>query len=201
MGVTKVVRVRTESSQALVELYGIRADLETTVQFCDRLTDALGGPPPDGLLLDGLSAAAVIRYARCFSTGVRPKIDSVLANLPEDLAAFHQYLVALRNRFVAHSVNPYERNNLTVSVPEQPPPGWKPTAVGYSHQRRASLALPEVEALRELALAVDEEVEKLMEKALPEVLAEVQQLPAADLTAREVQSVDPMTLDQATKRR
>jgi hypothetical protein len=62
--------------------------------------------------------AAVVRYARCFTTGRRFKLDESWVS--SELLVSHRYHWSLRNKHIAHPVNDYEQSFVTVHVIEPP---------------------------------------------------------------------------------
>lgn len=69
------------------------------------------GASRDDVVTAALWTAAVIAYCRCFSDGIRARLTVAdVENLQiEGAADFHQYLRDMRDKHVAHSVNPFER--------------------------------------------------------------------------------------------
>ena len=106
-------------AQTFGDLAGIIRDLGTVIQFCDLLVSAYDASPPQYELVDALSTAAVIRYCRCFGSGVRAKLA---AESIEALAPFysqlHSYFFELRQKHLAHSVNEFEANHVAVVLPD-----------------------------------------------------------------------------------
>ena len=83
----------------------------TLARECFSEALKLGLPNNDNVISKGLIHAAVISYARPFANGVRgfrltPKFFAALWIGAEQ--EFHDYLYALRDKHVAHSVNDFE---------------------------------------------------------------------------------------------
>ena len=116
-------RLDLPDGQLFSDLFGIKRDLELVVEFCQRLSDAYDAVPTDYPLIDALSTSSVVRYCRCFEGGVRAKLarESIKAIDPR-FAEFHDYLFALRQKHLSHSVNEFEANYVTVAVSEPPAP-------------------------------------------------------------------------------
>ena len=71
----------------------------------------------DPVIWEALSAAAVVRYARCFNSGKRDRLKHDLFNAaPQHVKEAHEYFIAVRSKHVAHSVNVFEENDVTVTV-------------------------------------------------------------------------------------
>ena len=115
----------------LASLAGLKSDLEQVVDCCDRMIDRYAGPHlkkspfdivgftthVDFLDWEALSAAACIAYARCFVSGVRQSLDAELLALAEqELRETHDFTINLRNKHIAHSVNSFEENSVTVQI-------------------------------------------------------------------------------------
>lgn len=116
-------RLDLADGQLFSDLFGIKRDLESVMEFCQRLSNAYDAVPTDYYLIDALSTASVVRYCRCFEGGVRAKLarESISAIDPR-FVEFHGYLFALRQKHLAHSVNEFEENCVTVAVSEPPAP-------------------------------------------------------------------------------
>jgi hypothetical protein len=105
----------------LGELYGVEQDLEATKDYCERLRRELSDfASADWTLVYALSEAAVVRYVRCFTKGIRLSLD------PEYLTPtgreVHSWFLNLRNKHIAHSVNEFENWSVVVHVVEAPDP-------------------------------------------------------------------------------
>jgi hypothetical protein len=132
-------RMDLSDGQLFSDLFGIKRDLELVMEFCRRLSDAYDAVPTDYHLIDALSTASVVRYCRCFEVGVRAKIarESITAIDPR-FVEFHDYLFALRQKHLSHSVNEFEENCVTVAVSE-PPDSREVLGIGIGGGRVAGL--------------------------------------------------------------
>ena len=112
----------------LGELYGVEQDLEAAKNYCERLKRELSDfASADWVLVEALSEAAIIRYARCFTTGSRINLDPAL--LEPEARKVHDWFWNLRSKHIAHSVNEFENWSVTVHVVEPPDP---PAVYGVS---------------------------------------------------------------------
>lgn len=108
----------------LSDLTGIRNDLEAVTRICERVqNDASNFKFKPGvnvvamiderMLAADLVCAAIVRFMRTHGTGVRSGIPSSwVEDLPIDLRDAHIYFKNLRDKFIAHSVNPLEDNQV-----------------------------------------------------------------------------------------
>ena len=154
--------VTSAEAATLADLAGAKYDLETAIGFCSKL-EAVELRSPDALvLIDALSTAITVRYARCFTTGVRSKLDADVVNaLPSNLRPLHEFLLLIRDKYVAHSVNALEENHVTVHVrdsPDSPAIG----GIGTLQARVLALSGESAPQVRELCQAVEAAVEALM---------------------------------------
>ncbi len=115
----------------LASLVGLKSDMEQVVQYCDRMIERYAGSHlkkspfdivgftthVDFLDWEALSTAACISYARCFVSGVRQSLDAnLLANAKANFAETHTFILNLRNKHIAHSVNSFEENSVSVHI-------------------------------------------------------------------------------------
>ena len=63
----------------------------------------------DSILINGIWTAAIIQYCRCFTSGERKGLtDNIFAQMSDGAEEFHEYVKAMRDKFFAYSVNPFE---------------------------------------------------------------------------------------------
>jgi len=121
----------------LASFAGVESDLRAVVEYCKRLEAqwrSLG--TLDFPLHEALSAAAVIRYGRCFKQGVRQRLlEKHLNAAPSELGHTHRYVIELRDKHVAHSVNPFEENDVTVQISDHYVSSAEVFAVNTAHGR------------------------------------------------------------------
>jgi len=95
---------------------------------CFRTADTIGIPDSGNLHSKALIFAGVVGYARCFKGGVR-----LVTLNPDELASkgapfdrpIHEYLVALRDKHVAHSVNDFEDCLPIAAIIGREESGWR----------------------------------------------------------------------------
>lgn len=107
----RAVAVDTESAAELRDLASLRRDLELASvyakAFCDQVPEAneeINTREP----FYGLWFAALICYGRCFGSGVRHVGKVAIDGLEKEEFEGHKYLLALRDKHIAHAVNGYE---------------------------------------------------------------------------------------------
>ncbi len=114
--------VDTDSTVELRDLASLRADFLAARTFVDTyLASEIedDGSGPTGL--DALWIAAIIMYGRAFSSGVRHAGRPSTDHLGVESLDRHTYFIDVRNKYLAHSVNAFEK--VTVFVDLNDPAG------------------------------------------------------------------------------
>lgn len=105
-----IAKVDYEEAKKLADLGAIAQDLGFTMKTCSRLKKLLKEESQDSLLIESLWTAALIRYARCFGTGKRFGLaESIFDALLGEPHKVHRMYIDLRDKHIAHSVNPFEQ--------------------------------------------------------------------------------------------
>ena len=105
-----IAKVDYEEAKKLAELGAIVQDLGFTMKTCSRLKKLLNEKSQDSLLIESMWTAALIRYARCFATGKRFGLsESIFDGLIGEPHKVHKMYIDLRDKHIAHSVNPFEQ--------------------------------------------------------------------------------------------
>lgn len=123
----KIVQLHTATAQNLADTVSILQDLRFVQDCCRHLLTILAQPPEqqDSTLLRAIWTAALIAYSRCFGSGKRFGLTAEdVKDLPlnGEVMAFHKWARDMRDKNVAHSVNPFEqvRIGATLSDPTDP---------------------------------------------------------------------------------
>lgn len=105
-----VVQLHSQEAQELAEYTSILLELRAVAALCWRLGPLLDEAISDSEQIEALWTAALIRYARCFTSGKRVRLrDEVFEGLAGDPKGTHQFFVNMRDKLIAHSVNPFEQ--------------------------------------------------------------------------------------------
>lgn len=114
---SRAVRITLPEAETLADLYGVAYDLDSAIELCHKALSLSKEAPDDYQLVEAVITAAVVRYFRCLNTGVRLGIQSSdLEQLSEEDRSTHNYLKDLRDKFVVHSVNPFENSYVTTTA-------------------------------------------------------------------------------------
>ena len=104
-----VVEVQFEEARKLADLASIYQDLSYVVDALERLKVLLDEDSDDHVLIQSYWTAALISYVRCFSTGKRLGLSESIFDSWDGAAEVHQFYRNLRDKHIAHSVNPFEQ--------------------------------------------------------------------------------------------
>jgi hypothetical protein len=121
--------------------------------------------------------AALTKYVRCFTTGRRLGLsESLLAEIDGAVEA-HRYYKNMRDKNVAHSVNPFEEVRVGVVLPSSDSPIQAVQGVAIITRRLASGSIGGVSTLRRLAAEVHAKTNLMAEAAQNDLLAWAKQQP------------------------
>lgn len=187
MATWRFVNLNIKEGHLLADLAGIRDDLEATDAICNLLMKGIEIKEGviDFTMSEALSAAAVVRYARAFKEGKRstalPKL--ILSVLSGELLEKHKWAMALRNKYVAHSVNVFEDNQVVAYlVPEEKGPKGI-SSITVRSLRLSALGTDNIADLKTLCAALIKKVDTLMEEEKRKVLEAAKQIPIDELYA------------------
>jgi hypothetical protein len=163
-------------------------DLGWVIEACDRLLARIDNLAGNTVELEALESAAIVRYARCFATGVRTafRLDRIwIERLPAELQAAHDLTYARREKHIAHSVNDWELNEVTAQLRIDEADGTKEVvAVSVRHHRAIGLARNGIDALRELAQAMRDLIKVEFDAERARVLPIARAIPMDELERR-----------------
>ncbi len=113
-------------AHSFAALHLIAGDLQFALD-CFKLANTFGTPDDRNLQSKALIFSGVVAYARCFKSGVRQSLSA--SNIGANTGTFdfeiHNYLVTLRDKHVAHSVNDFEDCQPVAIVVGRPESGWR----------------------------------------------------------------------------
>lgn len=202
-------------------LFGSLADeLELTASYLADLEGASAAiakmavtPDLDTRVM--LWECAVVRYSRLFGPGVRPRVtlaDSsdaatskavsvTLTDLPDDLAAVHQEILALRDKHIAHSINHMEVAIAVVALSDVSK-GRDPEYVGAQtlSMRKVPFQNVAVEPFRRLIDEVRDTFRKHHGELCEEVNLQLTEVPLDDLYAQPPLSFLPKPIPTSKSR-
>ncbi|WP_018416501.1 hypothetical protein [Teredinibacter turnerae] len=132
----KFADVGIPEAERLADWYGILEDLKAARRLCNSFIRVIGKRQnsSEGHLteeyediheqfmaqmdeVDALFITAVMRYMRCFKSGVRTRLHpSYIDSLSDELQGAHRYFELVRDKHIAHSVSVLESHSVTVQL-------------------------------------------------------------------------------------
>lgn len=177
------VVLSSDTARHLQDVASYDRDLRLAAAYMDHYTRAdIDQDNSFGSPLDALWTSALVMYGRAFATGVRSAPKPRLDHLTSDQTELHEYLIDVRNKYVAHSANGFEQSVVVAFLFDD------------DHGRRAlSGVAVEHTSLSRISRDSAREFTALCEVHLTDLRRRAQ-----DLTGRVVREVLSMGADQAS---
>jgi hypothetical protein len=136
-------------AKQLADLLSIMRDLQVVVESIKRTVSLIDSNNEDHILIDSLWSMSLIRYVRGFNTGKKYglKADELFKNLKGDPIGAHQFYWNMRNKHVAHSVNPYEQIHIGLILNPRDSEDKKVVGVSTLH---GTYLCPKVDGVKQL---------------------------------------------------
>jgi hypothetical protein len=178
MAVWRFVNINIKEAQLLADLTGIYTDLEATEEICDLLSKELNKGNYEMHFIDALSSAALVRYARSFTSGVRTQMPKYITKLlSPELQKEHEWFINLRSKYTAHSVNAFEDHQVVAYlVPEETGPKGI-SSISVQQTRLACLGGSDIANLKSLCSELRKHVDVLVEQEKVKVLEAARKIP------------------------
>ncbi len=122
--------VEFEEAKVLADLTSLHQDLRYTRDVLKRLIQLLRDGCQDHILIQSYWSAALVAYVRCFSTGKRYGLTPDIYKHLDGAIDCHAYYKNMRDRHIAHSVNPFEQ--VAVDIQLSPPNSDKKEVLGVA---------------------------------------------------------------------
>ncbi|HMH90863.1 MAG TPA: hypothetical protein VK586_07220 [Streptosporangiaceae bacterium] len=115
------VALDVPSAQVLADQTAVIQDLQFVMESCRRLLAELAKPEAerDAVVPLALWSAALVSYARCFSSGQRFGLttdDLLSLPLQGEVVKFHKWVIEERNRYTRHPADPSEVAQVGVAL-------------------------------------------------------------------------------------
>lgn len=169
----------------LADLYGIRGDLHAvriSAEIFLRLPQAES--VEQFFVKRALCWASIATYGRTFGIGIREPLPlRVIESLGQALAESHRYFKALRDRWVAHSVNNFEQSAVTIQASINADGAWDIASVGDKHSNVAMLSHSDMAKLLALSTALIDAVKGEIEREQARVLEIARSFDLSPLTS------------------
>jgi len=192
-----VAELDSPKARELADLTGILLDLDFVHQAVGRLGDMEHDDAADPIVARALWMAALVTYARCFAGGRRAALSwSVFADVHPDAPAAHRFIMSMRDKHVAHAVNPFDQVHIGATL--SPVDADKLEVLGTTSLSQTLIGWEHdgLQTLWNLAREARAVVSARAKAAQAELFEEAKAMPIEDLYGRaRLQSVTPGPAD------
>jgi hypothetical protein len=201
MAIYTWVDLRIPEAALVADLHGIAMDLQRAQEFARLLLAHFTSETTNWQLVEPLSIATAVTYARAFSGGVRHHLtEEDLKVLSDAQRESHQFLRDYRDKHIAHSVNEFEENIARANYCQERVQSEGITSIGYGGGRLVSLSGKEVQAVIEITTALEIHVRSQIKAEEERLLPIVRAMPLEEVLAGG-QKVFRPALSKVAKRR
>jgi len=180
-----MAKVDYKEAKELADLISIYNDLSYAIEVLKNLLELFKDESKDNILVQSLWTAALISYVRCFSGGKRFGLsENIFKGLAGDPIGCHRYYKNLRDKHIAHSVNPFEQVVVGLVLSEPDDPKQEVKGVAALHLKHISPDVEGVLTLLRLALIAQEEVDKRAKEYELKVLEVGKMVPIEELYSK-----------------
>lgn len=196
------VDLELEEAKYLADLTGVKFDLESAMRLSELLIKRIESSEYNGELVDALSTAILVRYSRAFVSGVRSKLKiEDIPNLNEEKIKKHKWLIEIRNKHIAHSVNEFEENRVVGYYVLEAPEEKKITSISVQHGRVIGLSYKDAISVIDLSKNILEYVAEKIKKEKSKIFSLVRQKDINKIVQSGKQTVFMPDMSKTDKRR
>jgi len=180
-----IAEVDFEEARMLADLGAITQDLGSVMKTCSKLKVLLEENSQDNFLIENLWTSALIRYARCFASGKRYGLnETIFKELQGEALKVHNMYMDLRNKHIAHSVNPFEQMKVGVVLSPKESQDKKIIGVATLSMKQISLDKEGVHQIGLLSKVILKKVCEIAKQYEQKTLEIGKTLPIEDLYKR-----------------
>ena len=194
-----IVIHESEAADRLATLAATQAGMVFVEACCRKLLDPEGDASGASVLQRALWSAALVAYVRCTwdlrrdpkTKWVHEMIKGKIGEIPGDSLKFHQFVLDMRNKFVAHNVNAFDDFQVGLVLPMEDAPEEDVQDVGIL-VRQLLYGAKDAENLALIAGTLLPFLKGESERIKGEILEEVKGTPIEELRERpKIRSVFP----------
>ncbi len=179
------VDVDIEEASLLADINGVIIDLESVQMLSQYLANCFTSGKFEMEIVDAFSTAILVRYSRPFMPGVRQKIGpDILDALSAHQRKLHEKFMAWRNKHIAHSVNPFEENQVVAYYNDERVSEEGFQSISVQQHRLVGLGSQDLTELQELTSALLKLVNARVDAEKARILEMVRRMPVEGLLAK-----------------
>jgi hypothetical protein len=111
-----IAEVNYKEAQALRDIHSILRDIEMLIESLNTLKFSPQNDKEENAqtraIQQALWTTSLIAYVRCFTTGKRFGLGEDIFDGKENAVKMHRYFKNMRDKHIAHSVNPFEQTKV-----------------------------------------------------------------------------------------
>jgi len=176
-----VVELDIPEAKKLADFASIFQDLDFCINCCLLLISHFESNNKDNVLVQSLWTSALISYVRCFAAGKRSGLsEDIFLKFEGEPIAAHKFYKDLRDKNIAHSVNPFEQVKIGAVLS---PSNTKKEVMGIAtlSMKHISTDIEGVKQLALLAKTLRDEVATFAKKAEEETLEAAKRIEIGEL--------------------
>lgn len=152
----KALKIPGSQAHRLADIYGVQCDLYWVIHVSHLTAQRMSGATVwrEDFEISALQGGLLVRYARCYKSGVRDAFripTKWLEDLSPAMKETHAMCIDLRDKHIAHSVNDWERN---IPVAEMKPThegGYELVDVNVQHDYVVGMTVQQIINIGDLA--------------------------------------------------
>jgi len=185
-----IVEIDFGEAKKYADFLSIKQDLNFVLKACSCLKKMKKENSEDSLIMESLWATALIKYARCFTSGKRFGLNEMILNdlkrVDEegDLREVHKFYMNLRNKHIAHSVNPFEQVKVGLALSPDNIDEKKVEGFGYLYMRHVYPSYDEFHQFGVLTFRIKNRVSDIIKQSEEIILKKGKRMSIDDLYNR-----------------
>lgn len=161
------------SSELLADLASLRRDFEMAHQFLRHFAELPQHEVEPDSPNQSFWISALTLYGRAFAKGRRHAARATPDIYNDSDLEAHRFLIDIRNKFIAHSVNAFEQAAIFAIIADSPDGGFKVLGAGSQHSSFARLSRRRALQVSKMCSIQMEDIDARMATAQKAVMAEV----------------------------
>ena len=202
MATYKYVDVDIDDAKYLADLNGAEVDLSSAIQLCNYLNIHFETGNLETEIIDALSTAILVRYARPFMSGVREKLNiDELDGLTRNDINNHNKYISFRSKHITHSVNIFEENQVVAYYNDEKVKNEGIQSISVQHHRVMGLSSIDLDNIIGLSKKVRKNIKQIIDSEKEKVLDIIRGIPIGEVLARGTKGPTILDMSKIDKRR
>lgn len=194
-------KVEFEEAKRLADISSVLRDLDDAEILLNNLKKLLSQRKGDRLLIQSMWSSALIFYVRCFAKGKRYGLTSDIYQESKEALKLHDFFKNLRDKHVAHSVNPFEQVTTTLLLSDPRSSKKEVKGLYVWHNWLGCVSIKQLNDFLKLIHIAKTKVALKHKEYQSKVLEKAEQIPIDELYSKVTAIFEPPELNDAGKPR